>query len=91
MATTRTTSNQPLEVMTTAAIDTAVDIANRAAEFVAGNIPDRSEDVAPVLDAVVAGQTVAAQAVEFDQSRDAGRHREGAAGGGGVRVHPHPL
>ena len=64
MATTRTNSSQPLEAETTTAIDAAVDIASRAAESVAGNIPDRSEDVAPVLDAVVAGQTVAAQAVE---------------------------
>ena len=56
MATTRTTSNQPLEPTTTPAIDAAVDTSSRAAEEVAGNIPDRSGDVAPVLDAVVAGQ-----------------------------------
>ena len=91
MATTRTTSNQPLEVMTTAAIDTAVDIANRAAESVAGNIPDRSEDVAPVLDAVVAGQTVAVQAVESTSRAMLEGIAEGAAGSGGVCVHPHPL
>lgn len=61
---TRTTSNQPLEATTTSATDAAVDTANRAAEGVANSNADRSENVSPVLDAVVAGQTVAVQAVE---------------------------
>ena len=61
---TRTTSNQPLEATTTSATDAAVDTAKRAAEGVANSNADRSENVSPVLDAVVAGQTVAVQAVE---------------------------
>ena len=61
---TRTTSNQPLEATTTSATDAAVDTAKRTAEAVAESNAHRSEDVSPVLDAVVAGQTVAVQAVE---------------------------
>jgi len=61
---TRTTSNQPLEATTTGATDAAVDTAKRAAEGVADSNADRSKNASPVLDAVVAGQTVAVQAVE---------------------------
>ena len=60
----RTTSNQPLEATTTAATDAAIDTVERTAEAVAESNADRSEEVSQVLNAVVAGQTVAVQAVE---------------------------
>ena len=62
---TRTTSNQPLEATTTAPPTPLSTLAKRTAEAVAESNADRSEDVSQVLDAVVAGQTVAVQAVEF--------------------------